>query len=175
MAAGDHVYIYCGVYSHHGIDVGDGTVIHFESTPWQKMTGQAAVAEIRQVDAAVFSLGRPIYRRVYDRCSPLDVVVQRARSRIGESGYDLFFNNCEHFAVWCKTGRPYSTQVVSVVGSLRDAAQTVPLAWMLLRGARYFPRQTRVAVCGTAISLTAGTVVARYIRRRLDDILAGES
>ena len=38
-------------------------------------------------------------------------VVSRAESRLGENGYNLFGNNCEHFAHWCKTGRHRSAQV----------------------------------------------------------------
>lgn len=30
---------------------------------------------------------------------------------IGSSGYDLFSNNCEHFATWCVTGEHNSAQV----------------------------------------------------------------
>ena len=32
-------------------------------------------------------------------------------SRLGEQRYNLLFNNCEHFAHWCKTGRHRSSQV----------------------------------------------------------------
>ncbi|MBL5885580.1 lecithin retinol acyltransferase family protein [Lelliottia amnigena] len=32
-----------------------------------------------------------------------DEVIHRANSRIGEKNYHLVVNNCEHFAVWCKT------------------------------------------------------------------------
>ncbi|MFP3043291.1 lecithin retinol acyltransferase family protein [Treponema primitia] len=42
----------------------------------------------------------------------------RARSRIGEGKYNLFFNNCEHFAIWCKTGIAESVQVSSIVSLL---------------------------------------------------------
>ena len=31
--------------------------------------------------------------------------------RLGEQQYDLFFNNCEHFANWCKTGRSECLQL----------------------------------------------------------------
>ena len=31
--------------------------------------------------------------------------------RLGEQRYNLLFNNCEHFAHWCKTGRHRSNQV----------------------------------------------------------------
>jgi len=37
--------------------------------------------------------------------------VQRALSRIGEEEYHLLKNNCEHFAIWCKTGKADSVQV----------------------------------------------------------------
>lgn len=37
--------------------------------------------------------------------------VQRALSRVGEKDYNLVFNNCEHFALWCKTGVSESFQV----------------------------------------------------------------
>jgi hypothetical protein len=42
----------------------------------------------------------------------------RARSRLGEDKYNLIFNNCEHFAVWCKTGISESSQVSSVLSLL---------------------------------------------------------
>ncbi|MBQ7219406.1 MAG: lecithin retinol acyltransferase family protein [Synergistaceae bacterium] len=40
-----------------------------------------------------------------------DEAVARARSRLGQGGYNLALNNCEHFAVWCRTGIRDSSQV----------------------------------------------------------------
>ena len=40
-----------------------------------------------------------------------DETVSRARSRLGEKKYDLLLNNCEHFAIWCKTGLSKSYQI----------------------------------------------------------------
>ena len=37
--------------------------------------------------------------------------VRRARGRLGEEKYNLVTNNCEHFAMWCKTGVSDSSQV----------------------------------------------------------------
>ncbi len=37
--------------------------------------------------------------------------VKRARSRVGERKFLLPANNCEHFAIWCKTGVKQSYQV----------------------------------------------------------------
>ncbi|XP_076105492.1 uncharacterized protein LOC143073667 [Mytilus galloprovincialis] len=39
-----------------------------------------------------------------------DEIVERARSRIGESAYNLMTNNCEHVAVWCVSGVKESFQ-----------------------------------------------------------------
>ncbi|MBQ9433626.1 MAG: lecithin retinol acyltransferase family protein [Synergistaceae bacterium] len=44
--------------------------------------------------------------------------VERGRSRIGAEGYSLPVNNCEHFAVWCRTGESESSQVNDVLHAL---------------------------------------------------------
>ncbi len=46
----------------------------------------------------------------YHLYSP-EETISRAKSRIGEEKYSLPFNNCEHFAIWCKTGVQESHQV----------------------------------------------------------------
>ena len=53
----------------------------------------------------------------YHLYSPEETVA-RARSRLGETSYNLFTNNCEHFAIWCKTGVSESMQVNNMLGSL---------------------------------------------------------
>lgn len=101
MRMGDHVYYNCGGYSHHGIDCGDGTVIEY--TKSQK--------NISRVSRDFFVSGRTVFVREYGNCDSPHVVIQRAESRLGENAYDLFDNNCEHFATWCKTGIHASEQV----------------------------------------------------------------
>ncbi len=56
--------------------------------------------------ASVFSLDDLRYH-IY---SP-EETIERAKSRLGESSYNLLNNNCEHFAIWCKTGIQESHQV----------------------------------------------------------------
>ena len=41
--------------------------------------------------------------------------VKRAESRVGEDKYDLLFSNCEHFAIWCKTGLHESAQIEKIL------------------------------------------------------------
>ena len=48
--------------------------------------------------------------------------VRRARSKLGESEYNLIFNNCEHFAIWCKTGVSKFEQVDEIIDFLIGGA-----------------------------------------------------
>lgn len=106
MAYGDHVYVDRGSYSHHGIDMGDGRVIHFAST-----NGKKSAAVIRWASIDEFAgTGRVQVRAYGVRFHPKETAM-RAESMVGQSGYDFFANNCEHFATWCATGEHSSAQV----------------------------------------------------------------
>ena len=109
---GAHIYVERGLYSHHGIDCGDGTVIDFAGQ------GPAKTAPIiRSVTLAEFAQSSPIRTRDYGSRYETGVVVARARSMIGRSGYDLFSNNCEHFATWCVVGAHSSAQVEAALSA----------------------------------------------------------
>jgi len=64
-------------------------------------------AEIHRSDHGVSGM----YKYLYDWCYDAYTVLKRARSRIGETKYNLLSNNCEHFATWCKTGVKYCSQI----------------------------------------------------------------
>ena len=51
-----------------------------------------------------------VYDKNFKIYSPNETI-KRAISRIGEEDYNLLINNCEHFAVWCKTGVARSYQI----------------------------------------------------------------
>jgi len=79
-------------------------------------------AVIEKVDMEIFSQSRPVV--VVDskiEFSP-EKVVQRALSRLGERSYDLWNNNCEHFANWCRSGDHSSPQVDVTETIARQAA-----------------------------------------------------
>ena len=59
-------------------------------------------------------LRKMLLGKEYHLYSPEETVA-RARSRIGERKYNLIVRNCEHFAVWCKTGVSESHQVERVL------------------------------------------------------------
>ena len=62
----------------------------------------------------IYELFKKINYKLY---SPAETL-RRAKSRLGESSYNLVFNNCEHFVVWCKTGVSESHQVNQIIKSL---------------------------------------------------------
>ena len=136
MAAADHLQVprQHGLFNHHGIDLGDGTVAHY-------LEGR----EILRSPLQEFSREQPLSVVAYPEgsCSPTGVTLRRAMGRLGEQDYNLLFNNCEHFAHWCKTGRHRSTQVEDWLhtGSLGALAfgQWLPAA--VLSGARLLLRQ----------------------------------
>jgi len=123
-----------GLFNHHGIDLGDGTVAHY-------LEGRAILRSPQQE----FSRGQAITVVEYPEgsCSAPGITVRRAMGRLGEQNYNLLFNNCEHFAHWCKTGRHRSSQVEDWLhtGSLGALAfgQFLPAA--ALTGARILLRQ----------------------------------
>ncbi|MFM7696063.1 MAG: lecithin retinol acyltransferase family protein [Vulcanococcus sp.] len=136
MAAADHLQVprQHGLYQHHGIDLGDGTVAHY-------LEGR----QILRSPLEEFSRGQPIRVVPYDpqTCSPAGTTLRRAMGRLGEQNYNLLFNNCEHFAHWCKTGRHRSAQVEDWLqtGSLGAMAVGQWLPAAVLNGARLLLRQ----------------------------------
>jgi hypothetical protein len=130
MARGDHIYVSQQVYTHHGIDLGDGTVVHLAppSPAPNPLLGALACksrAEVRRGTLGEFARGRAVWVREYPGGFDADAVVKRALSRCGERGYHLADNNCEHFACWCKTGRHHSEQVRNVVAQAVGSAGVV--------------------------------------------------
>ncbi|MBD1935352.1 MULTISPECIES: lecithin retinol acyltransferase family protein [Cyanophyceae] len=123
MSQGDHIYVNCGVYDHHGIDCGDGTVIHY--------TGEKLKGTIDCTPIAEFITGKTVFVREYGKCDPPDIVIQRAKSKLKEEKYDLFDNNCEHFATWCKTGKKESEQVHRAKAAAGGAAGSTGTATII--------------------------------------------
>jgi Lecithin retinol acyltransferase len=95
-------------YSHHGIYVGNGRVVHYAGLSgglWQ-------CGPVEEVSLLRFGCGHAI-RTVEHTTVPYSrqEIVRRARSRLGENDYRLLTNNCEHFCNWCVSGVGHSAQV----------------------------------------------------------------
>ncbi len=120
MAAGDHIKVKRagGLYTHHGIDMGDDTVIHFSGEPLHMR--HAVVCRIAMADFLQGGQAR-VVRREEGARSP-EEVMSTAESLIGAKSYHPLFNNCEHFATFCMTGRKDSRQARRALKAAATAA-----------------------------------------------------
>ena len=96
LKRGNHIYVNRGGYTHHGIYCGDDRVIHYDG------------GKIREVSLSTFAQNHHVSVQKHHHSYPADRVISRANKRLGEKKYNLVFNNCEHFAAWCKVGRSRS-------------------------------------------------------------------
>jgi Lecithin retinol acyltransferase len=114
MARGDHLQASRDLgYHHDGIDLGDGSVVHLAGEP----LGSKNSARVRIDSIDVFCGDGIITIRPYSEMANPDQTIARAMSKIDDAAYDLVFNNCEHFATWCVTGRHDSDQVTMVASA----------------------------------------------------------
>ena len=102
---GDILKVYCAskLVWHYGVYSDNGKVID--------MAPRKGIAE-RTWDE--FSEGCQVHiepRRTDD--APREVILRRARLRLGERGYNIFFKNCEHFVSWCRKGVSSSSQMLN--------------------------------------------------------------
>lgn len=109
LSQGAHLISPRSGYTHHGIYIGDGLVIHYAGLANGLESGPIEITTFER-----FTYGKPvnIRKHVVRRYSGQEVV-NRAKSRLGERGYNLATNNCEHFCTWAWTGDNFSPQVVA--------------------------------------------------------------
>ena len=94
-------------YTHHGIYVGDGNVVHYGALMYDIIR-----KPVEEVTLEVFAEGRPVYEVTHTEAGfDADEVIRRARTRLGEKRYRLLTNNCELFVEWCRHGVHRSFEV----------------------------------------------------------------
>ena len=113
----------CG-YTHHGIHVGGGRVVHYAglSRGWRR-------GPVEIVSLADFCVGQ----RLWVKWTPTARYVglraaERALSRLGENQYRIMSNNCEHFCAWCLDGESRSHQVEQWVAWRHAIAELISRA-----------------------------------------------
>ena len=109
---GDILSVNRGLYKHYGVYVGNNTVVHFSGGKGHELS--ACRARIRKTSLENFSRNGEVQveTRGTEYYSPRETVM-RALDAVGsEKGkYALPWNNCEHFANWCRYGKKRSAQV----------------------------------------------------------------
>jgi len=176
MASGDRVRVerrLSGsnvVYMHHGIDVGDGTVVHARPDDFRR---PLAGGRVERTSLAEFAGGGTVLvtTEPSPRYSPLEIVA-RALAHVGREGYCPVVDNCEHFATWCATGERSSRQVDIVLERISGAAARV-MAAVSARG--LLSTAAAGAAERIAIRTALGTTVRLGLRTLVPTAIAGEA
>lgn len=126
---GDIIRIKAGNIYHYGVYVSDTEVIQFGVAPNRRGAAMTdSQVEVLSTDIEAFLNGEFLEVGVLDRKElksrvPVEKTVEMARGRIGERGYNILYNNCEHFATECVLGERKCDQADSV----RDFFRNLPI------------------------------------------------
>lgn len=116
-----------GLY-HFGVYVSDKEIIQFGFNPTARAGVRSCDVEVCVSDTndflngGVLEVGETETQDENKRKSPEDTVFS-ARQRLGEKGYHILYNNCEHFAYECVLGENYCSQTET----LRFFFQNIPI------------------------------------------------
>ena len=108
---GDMIRVKVKFYHHYGIFIDEKNVIQF-GLPDNGNTPPDEI-QVMSTDIQTFSNGEFVETAKYDRnekkkLRPSSEIVKIALSRLGERGYNILNNNCEHFATECVFGERHS-------------------------------------------------------------------
>lgn len=110
FAIGSHLKVARLGYFHHGIYIGNGQVIHYAGFCDTFKSAPVTCVSLSQFQGSadkILIVQHDSHKIQYSR----QEIIERAKSRLGEDNYNLFTNNCEHFANWCITGKAVSKQI----------------------------------------------------------------
>lgn len=121
--AGDMIRVKLGSIYHYGVFVSDSEIIQFGLAPQARPTLKDSEIEVCTSDLEVFLCGGVMEVAELDekssKRSPEEAIAY-ARQSIGKRGYNILYNNCEHFAYDCVTGKPYCSQTADVRSLFRS-------------------------------------------------------
>lgn len=119
---GDLIRTRVRFYYHYGIYVDDRHVIQFglpDNTGIPNEEIRVLGTDVRTFLAGgIVETGTPDREERRNMRTP-DEIVRRAQSRLGETGYNILHNNCEHFVYDCAFGTPQSGWLEAARSELR--------------------------------------------------------
>lgn len=125
---GDMVRVHCNEQvDHYGVYVSDTEVIQFGKNPSLRIGATEADVCVLSTDINEFRNGTypefadMSFSEKMKRLNP-EKTVKLARERLGEGGYNIIHNNCEHFAYECVFGKKYSSQEEKVRALIKSTA-----------------------------------------------------
>lgn len=119
---GAHIRVQVNSIYHHGIYINDEEIIQF-GLPFDVLKPKEEVRVIKS-DINDFLQGGFLEVRVYDKKEKKlknkdEDVIKIAISKLGEGGYDIVHNNCEHFANYCIFNKKESKQIDDIRSEIR--------------------------------------------------------
>ena len=119
---GDLIRVHVSFYDHYGIYESDTAVYAF-GLPDNTGVPPEEICVVC-TPLAVFCAGgfvqvAQLTRAERKQARSVDLVIAAARARLGETGYHILYNNCEHFATSCLFGTPRSALVEEARASIR--------------------------------------------------------
>ncbi len=126
---GDMIRVELGGIYHFGIYASDDEVIQFGLPPVSRAHLRDDEVEVLAADIDSFLAGGFLEVCEFDKKErksnrSREETVAFAREKIGTRGYNILYNNCEHFATTCIMGKPYCSQTEQV----RNLFRNMPVA-----------------------------------------------
>lgn len=125
--AGDMVRVKVNELYHYGIYVSSKEIIQFGLSPTLRKNLNDKDIEVCSSDEKTFLCGGAFEVGIFDNgnekkrtCAE---IIDYARSKIGQKGYNILYNNCEHFAYECVSGQKFCSQTEEV----RKVFRAVPV------------------------------------------------
>lgn len=126
---GDMIRVKIGALYHYGIFITEEDVIQFGVNPQLRVDTPDAPITVCSTDIDTFLCGEFLEVGVpqnteHKKKRSAKEVERIARNRLGEGGYHLLYNNCEHFAYECVFGVKYCSQTEDVRMMFRNMSTT---------------------------------------------------
>jgi hypothetical protein len=135
LSLGDIVEIRRSGYSHFTVNVGSGMVLQLQNPSFRNITPRTVfddyssttlVTPIRDVVGSWPC--RINNKQKFKFPVQIDLIKQRIRVALESNGtqpYNVFANNCEHFATFIRFGFGFSEQVSTLIGVAKDVGQSL--------------------------------------------------
>ncbi len=121
---GAHIRVKTNGYYHHGIYIGNNEVVQFGlPNDLSKSFDEIEVLKspIEDFSNNLFSIEVYSYsKKELKQKFPDKIIVDNALSHVGERGYNILTNNCEHLANLCIFGSKKSNQIDDIYKNVED-------------------------------------------------------
>ncbi|XP_062596047.1 phospholipase A and acyltransferase 2-like [Saccostrea cucullata] len=140
--AGDLLEFNRGWYSHWAVYIGNEEVVHLGGIDNDGINGTLKSNHVFTICGKTFNKAvvkkENFWKVVFDskveinntkdkkcRPKPAHEIVREALSKLGEIGYNVLWNNCEHFAAFCRYGVNWSEQANKALTGIAAVGATV--------------------------------------------------